>query len=372
MSASHSRIRALTLWLLLTTCALSGCNQPEVLGGTPAVDPRRSAPMAHFADLHLEPILLSSHADYDRWEEEVSARGGAQLVYVLYREAMLRQRGDQRTFVRWILSALDPELDEQYRRGLQPFVQSLMNAPELGPDARYLFGQLAWYQLRQDPLGADAPRSALQGSLVETVEQNWRQVIAEAPMWRGPKGVTAADLQTRLNALALSVSPPSNEPLSAETDSTFSAQIIRQIEAAYKDAERPPPWRDKVEESQKVLTSFYQEYEDHGPKRACQRVDQALALVQDPTAIGDAYAHCALDRKNPFSALDQVRRMVHAKRVGGLNLVLDRLAQRARHNSALSEELDRLVGQLKSAVASDPAYGDSTGLTIWLQQASSD
>ncbi len=367
-------MRCIGRWAVLMSawCTVVACNQPERVGSTPPVDPRRSYPFSEYSDLTLRPMVLISHADYDQWEKAVSARGGAQLVYTLYKEAMLRQRGDQRTFVRWILSTLNPELDEQYRRGLQPFIQSLMKSPEVSSDARYLFGQLAWYQLREDPLGADAPKSTLQPTLIDTIERNWRQLITDDPRWRGPYGLSAADLQDKLNALAYSVVPPAIKPEQSRSDSTFSAEIEDRIERAYKTAGRQPPWREKVAESEESLVDFYQAYEERGGKKACQRVDQALALVQDPTAVGDAYAHCALDRKNPFSALDQVRRMIHARQPGGLNLILERLQVIAQVNPRFAKEFDNLLEQIRSLVLSDRIYAESTGLAAWLDRGSSD
>jgi len=313
-------------------------------------------------------MIVESHADYDRWEALVKARGGAQTVYSLYRESMLRQRGDQRTFVRWIISALDPELDEQYRRSLQPYIQSLMKATDLGLDAHYLFGAIAWFQLRQDPLGANAPRTSLQRKLVRTVQTHWERVIKENPQWRGPHGITSAELQDRINALAATVAPPEEDLGMAPKQQTFGPEIASKVEAAYKAASREPPWQHKAAEAREALQGFYQEYEEHGAKRACQRVDQAMKLVQDPTAVGDAYAHCALDRRNPFSALDQVRRMVLSRRMGGLHLVLSRLSDAARSNDAFATELNELKPLIKRVCAIDPVYANTSGLSEWINR----
>ena len=148
---------------------------------------------------------------------------------------------------------------------------------------------------------------------------------------------------------------------------TFGSEIVRRIDEAYAEVGRSPPWEKKAFEAQEALQGFYQEYEEHGAKRACQRVDRAMKLVQDPTAIGDAYAHCALHRNNPFSALDQVRRMVLSRLTGGLNLVLNRLSTIAQANDALANELKELRQLVKEVHDNDPQYAKNTGLSGGLE-----
>ena len=68
LAARFSYVRLLALLISLSAGLLAACNQPERMGSQPAIDPRRSMPIARYNDLTLNPMVLVTHADYDRWE----------------------------------------------------------------------------------------------------------------------------------------------------------------------------------------------------------------------------------------------------------------------------------------------------------------
>ena len=97
-------------------------------------------------------------------------------------------------------------------------------------------------------------------------------------------------------------------------------------------------------------------------------MDAALQVAAKPTLLGDAYAHCALDRGNPGSALDQLERMVKKKVTGGFLPVIKRIEQAPQGDAATKKRLTVLKEQLTTLAKNDAEYAAHCGLTSLLEK----
>ncbi|HIA03921.1 MAG TPA: hypothetical protein EYN66_18800 [Myxococcales bacterium] len=288
---------------------------------------------------------MSTHADYDIWEDQVIDRGGATLVYNLYKEAMTHKRGTRRTFVRWMLISYRDELPKQYRESIQQFADDLQKASDrMGPDIRYLLGFMAFKQLTGSGTNPNLPIRLNNGAIVDTVITNWSALAANHPAWRGPRGVTAESVATQVAALKTSLNR-TNAP---------------KTEAVTLSAKEVEFWN--------AFEGFHREYEDLGPKKGCRKVDAALQVAAKPTLLGDAYAHCALDRGNPGSALEQLERMLKKKVSGAFLPVIKRIEQATKGDAAIKKRLTVLKEQLTLLAKNDADYATHCGLTSLLEK----
>ncbi len=353
-------MRAITL-LSLTAILATGCNQPERLGDSAPVDPRRTSPIVALNAIQLQPHTLTTHADYDRWEDAVLARSGASLPYMLYKDSLIKKRGTQRTFVRWMLISYHDELSDDFREPLRKFIEGLAGGENLSADVRYLLGFIAWKQLLGGPGSPAVPKSLRNMALVDTVTKNWQELLKKKPDWVGPRGITANDLQQRITAMEASLSPTAptvDAPVTAPD--TVGTWVLGEVARLYPDA--PVPWQDQRTKRDEAFQDFYAIYEDKGPKKGCERIDVALKALGDMTALGDAYAHCAIDRKNPAGAVAQLRRMIAARRPGGIPMVLVRLDALAKNDATLAKILTDLRVEIAAAAAKSPLWARQSGL----------
>jgi hypothetical protein len=349
---------------VLAGLVVSGCQQPDRLGGTPPLDPRRSTPQVHFEPVELDISVLRTHADYDAWEDQIIGRRSARMLYAVYRELLSRKRGDQRTFVRWMLLSYHEEIPAELRDRLRPFVDALGRNPEtMGPDVRYLMGLMAWKRLTGGAGRPDIPVDFRSAAHVDTVVTNWNRLLETHPEWTGPREINAATIRERLAALKGTVEPVARPIITESTPTGIGYQVLVAAQAARAaNSPQPADYKDFWD----AFQPFRAQYEDMGHKRACEHVDKALRVLYHPVLLGDAVAHCALDRRNPFEAIDQVARMVAVGQGGGLEAVLNRLTIVARGNEKLSVELKALVAKVRTAATSDPNWAEHTGVTRWL------
>ncbi len=342
---------------------LSACDQPPRVGDSAPIDPRRSTPQTHFEAVTLDPQVLRSHADYDAFENAIIARSGPSLAYMLYKEALVRKRGDQRTFVRWMVVAHRPELGEDYREPLQKFMAGLMQAEEMSPDIKFLVGFVTWQRLIGGPGKPDVPVHVTSPALNDTVIKVWSELALENPDWVGPHGITTEVLLRRVEALKRSAArvgiaddPPAKSP------GTLGADIDAAVLSAYTEQGRRPPWEARREKAAEAYQDLHQIYEDKGSKKGCERIAAALKQVDDPTRLGDGPAHCALDKGDAFAAIDQVKRMAAARVEGGIPSILARLDALAASNSAIEKEVAELRATLDAAAKASPRWASRSGL----------
>jgi hypothetical protein len=352
------------LSLVLAGLTVTGCQQPERLGGTPPLDPRRSTPQLHFEPVDLDISVLRTHAEYDAWEDQIIGRRSARMLYAVYRELLSRKRGDQRTFVRWMLLSYHEEIPPELRDRLRPFVDALgRNTDTMGPDVRYLMGLMAWKRLTGGAGRPDIPVDFRSAAHVDTVVTNWELLLETHPDWKGPREIDSAVIRQRLAALKGTVEPAARPTTTATAPPGIGQQVLVATQKSRAtNAPQPSDYKDFWD----AFEPFRAQYEDMGHKRACEHVDKALRVLYHPVLLGDAVAHCALDRRNPFEAIDQVGRMVAVRQGGGLEAVLNRLFNAARDNEKLGVELKTLVATVRTAAKTDPNWAEQTGLTRWL------
>ncbi len=335
--------------IAIMLATMVACQQPERLSDSSPLDPRRSTPAVNLKPLTLEPMLLKTHADYDEWEKVIIDRSGPTLAYLLYKEALTHQRGNRLTFVRWLLLSHRPELADSYREPLQAFAQSLSKAPKTDGDIKYLLGFLAWQRMGGKPAGKESiPTTLKNAALVDTVTKNWGDLVTEHPDWIGPYGLNTQTIAKRLAALKKSVAALSMPTTEVTQDKTAEPS-------------------EKQMKFMNAVDGFYRLYEDQGPKKACQRIEGAIQIDNDPTKLGDAYAHCALFRDNPHAALDQLERMLNKQITGGFPSILQKLNIAAKSDERLAGRLSTFTPKLKALLQSNPEYATRCGLTLWFQ-----
>lgn len=349
--------------LLLCTGALwLGCEQPQRLGGESALDPRRSSPAVELAPVQLNPVVLRSHADYDAWEDAVIARSGPMTVYALYKEALSRRRGDQRTFVRWVLLAHQDDFNSEFREPLYRFVDGLASGENISPDVRYLLGFLAWYQLTSAPGQPEALLGRIDPVQADLVATNWGKLVNESPKWIGPGGVVPADLVAKMKVLEKSAEAPAAfvpQPVEANT---VGGWVLGEVMNEYKGQ---APWAERYVDAQAKLSRVYEITEDKGEKKGCEQMDSALMSLNDVTRMGDAYAHCAIFRQNPYGAIEQLRRMAAQRIPGGLPAVLSRLRATAKNDARLMSAVEDLELELRQHALKAPVWAERCGLLLW-------
>jgi hypothetical protein len=325
--------------------SLLGCPQPERLADSPLADPRRATPISRFEPVPIDLQLMTSHAHYDRWEDQVIDRNGAIHAFNLYQEAMTHKRGNRLTFVRWMLLSYRSAIPRDYRDSLKPFVEGLKERSErMGPDMRYLVGFMAFKQLVDSAINPNLPTHLENGAIIDTVITNWSVLAANFPEWQGPRGVNAESVAAQVAALKASIHTPVN--------SQKKALLLTAKEREFWNA----------------FEGFHREYEDLGFKKGCRKVDAALQVAAKPTLLGDAYAHCALDRGNPGSALEQLERMLKAKVTGGFPAVMMRIEAASKGNSEVKKRLAKFKKQLLAAAKSDPVFAAHSGLSAWTKK----
>ncbi|MBT9554593.1 MAG: hypothetical protein IV100_01135 [Myxococcales bacterium] len=290
----------------------SACNQPERSSAAPPIDPRRPQLGARFEPISLDPIVLDTHADYDRWERATASRGGEQLVYTLYEQTLTHRRGTPRTFVRWVLLAYREPFPDELRQPLEQFIDALASRDDAGrdPDILYLLGYLGWLRVvggagspaspQSRVLPAGGVRDGVPSPVAEVVVKNWGALVQKAPDWVGPYGVTARDLETHLATLRGHFVP---------------------VDAAEPTSPLAPD----------DLAGFHAEFALSGPKKACERLDLTLGKLggADPTTLlqlGDAYAMCALERGNAAAAVTQLVRLLEKRVDAGYATLIRRIA----------------------------------------------
>lgn len=336
-NACAGSVRGLAAWAL--AASLLGCKQPARLGSEAPLSPRAVGTLARFEPIPLDVMPLDTHADYDAWEKLVLARGGPQLAYSMYEGALTKRRGSPRTFVRWVVLAHREALPDDFREALRSFVDALAQRAdaEKNADILYLFGYLAWVRLIGGPTNPDVPVVEGNMALVDTVETNWNKLVALDPSWVGPNGVTVAVVQRRLRALA--------------------------------PTPRPPVAVGAAPEPVASLADFHSGWATLGPKRACDQLDGALASLQtsgaaDNALLGDAYAFCAFERKNPAGALAHVTKMAVGRVDGAYDAILRRAARAAELDPALAAPLAAARQAVAAAVTADLAFATRNGLTL--------
>lgn len=347
---------------LVTVVVFWGCTQPEKLGTASPLDPRRSA-RATFQLTPLSPIILRSHADYDRWEDEVISRSGATLAYMLYKESLVRKRGTQRTFVRWMVLAYRDDLGREFRAPLHKFVEGLAaSGDDMSDDVRYLIGYIAWKKLTGGGAGPELPASLRQPALIDTVIQNWETLADRSPDYVGPRAVKASELKARVVALrssleAVGTTPPKGP---VATPSSLGGWTVAQVDAlrAQAGVKAPTDGRDKALES---LSEFQATFEDKGVKKGCEHVDAALRAHPDNLLLGDAVAQCALARDKPRRAIAQLSRMVATYTKGGIGVLMSHLA--AYDDPAVAKDLAALRLAVQTAAEADPMWAARCGIT---------
>lgn len=342
--------RARRLTVAFTSAAAfltSACNQPERSSAAPPIDPRRPQLGARFEPISLDPIVLDSHADYDRWERATASRGGEQLVYTLYEQALTHRRGSPRTFVRWVLLAYREPFPDELRQPLEQFIDALASRDDAGrdPDILYLLGYLGWLrviggagnpaspQSRALPVGG--VRDGVPSPVAEVVVKNWGALVEKSPEWVGPYGVRASDLETHLATL--------------------------RGHFAKVDAVEP-----KSPLAPDDLAGFHAEFALAGPKKACERLDLALGKLgrADPETLvqlGDAYAMCALERGNAPAAVTQLVRLLEKRVDAGYATLIRRIAV-----TTPASGLAAWTKAESEVVAADPAFAARNRLPVAL------
>jgi hypothetical protein len=347
---------------------LGGCTQPERLSDSAPMDPRRSMPQTSFEAVTMDVHSLKTHAQYDTWENAVIARSGASLAYMLYKEALVRKRGNQRTFVRWMVLSFRDELGNEFRDPLQKFLEGLLRSKDMSPDVRYLMGFVAWNRLTGGTDKAQVPVMMTNAALLDTVIKGWTELAAADPDWVGPHGITAAELMRRVRALEGSI-----EAAGADADrpmapsQTVGGQVQSAVADAYAKVGRKPAWSGAAQEADEAFEDFHRIYEDKGTKKGCERIAAALKLMNDPTRLGDGPAYCALDRGDPFGAIDQIRRMASARVTGGLGVLLSRLQEEAASTGVLATPVAELKAELTAIAKTAPRWAERSGLAALLK-----
>ena len=315
-----------------------GCDQPERLGGAAPLDPRAVATLARFEPLELDPMVLDTHADYDRWEQAVIARGGPRLAYSIYSGALTSRRGTPRTLERWVWLCYRESLPDEFREPLRPFIQALAEREDArtNPDIQFLVGAIAWDRLIGGAGRPDVPRLDNNLALIDTVKTSWGALVESRPGWRGPNGLTGAILSARLASLI----PPD------------------------RAIPQPPPQGAPPE----ALAAFHSRWADKGPKQACDPLDTVMAGLppKDPGAIasvGDAYAFCAFERKNPAAALTHLQRMAEFRVDGAYGSILARAGGLAQSDPTLAAPLEAARQAVDTAARADSAFAARNRLT---------
>lgn len=360
--------------LLLTLALVMACNQPERAADSVALDPRRSIPIVEVLPVPLDPIVLVSHEDYDRWEDEVIERSGATLAYMLYKDALVNRRGTQRTFVRWVALSYREELSEDYREPLQQFVKGFAEAEQLAPDVRYLMGFMAWKRLT-GVNGPDVATNLSRAAHVDTVITNWTKLAEEAPDWTGPRGTAVHDLTRRVAALKRSLEEqapkPESDPTPAESSpDTLGGRLATRIAGVYSGVSNRPPWSRRAATLRQTVVDLELAYEEGDRARSCAKLSEAFARVRDLPSLGVMSAHCAIDRNKPLIAIAQLRRLVALRAEWGLAAPIVRLGRLALDDPAVSVELARLVAEARVAAEADPRWGHRSGFRDWLARQS--
>lgn len=321
--------------LCFTTLCILACNQPTRLPDSPPVDPRRSEPQVTLAPIELDASLLITHDDFDKWEDQVIGRTGAWLAAMLYKMAFFRERRNPRMIARWAVLSCRDDVSQEFRFPFE-LVMNRLPSSQLGriPDIRYAIGYMAWDQLTTNQgklLGAlDNP------VLVDTVVTSWGEIPLIDPNWTGPHGVTVADLQAKLEQLQSSLENRQGSVPTLETSDVTLHEAVH---------------------------GFYRTYEDEGSDKACPAIERLVRQQVEPASLGDALAHCALDRGRPERAIEQVQRMAQARVVGGIQTVLDRLRLKAGQSARLRSKLDALLPVLQETAAAHPQWATRCGLT---------
>ena len=348
MLLRFSSVRRFTLSFTGAAVVLaSACSQPERSSAAPPVDPRRPQLGARFEPIALDPIVLDTHADYDRWERATASRGGEQLVYTLYEQALTHRRGSPRTFVRWVLLAYREPFPDELRQPLEQFIDALASRDDAGrdPDILYLLGYLGWLrvvggagspaspQSRALPVGG--VRDGVPSPVAEVVLKNWGALVALTPDWVGPYGVTTGALDTHL--------------------ATLRGHFAKVTAVAYT-APLPPD----------ELAGFHAEFALAGPKKACERLDLALGKLgrADPETLvqlGDAYAMCALERGNAPAAVTQLVRLLERRVDAGYATLIRRVASTLPKAGLVAWTNAEAV-----VVAADPAFATRNRLPVAL------
>ena len=329
-----------TLTALAMALAAASCAQPERPAGGGSVDPRQALPLASLEAQVLPTMVLETNEDFDRWEDAVLARADARMVFVLYRPVCEALRSP-RAFVRWLLFTWSADLPDEARQYVQKYSKIMEDNRADSPDVRYLVGYAAWRQLVGGRDQPQAPAGSPPPALIDTVAKAWGDIATRWPDWKGPHGMTGAELARRVRGLEASLSPRAAPPPPARIK-----------------APKPELWT--------AFEEYYRRAEDVGALKACDRVDDALAVKSDPLPLGDAYAHCALDRDNPTAALDQLEKMVAARVTGGIPAVVVRLRIAAAQDGALAARLAVFEDALRSAAIADPTYAERCGFSGWL------
>ncbi len=309
------------------------CEQGQRLPGSPPVDPRHPALVSRFEPMELAIHPLVEHADYDRWEAAVEARGGPRLVHALYQQMLTKQRGTSRTFMRWVHYAHEKGLGDEVTDQLRQLVDALAsrNDADSDPDILFILGYLGWVRLIGDAGEPPAPFVNARGAdaLVGVVRKSWEPMVKRFPEWVGPHGLTTKDV-ARWNA---SLVPAESQPPQATT------------------APEPPA----------ALGGVLHRVGEKGAKVACEGLDEIVAGLPQRTpavlaSLGDVYALCALERGNAPGALEQLGRMLEFRVAGGYGAVL------ARVGDAAPEAVRKFKEKAAAVRVADPAFARSTGL----------
>ncbi len=329
---------------LLVPTLLAACHQVDRLPPLAPFDPRRSVPEVVLGANALPQMSASTHADFDRLEQLLLPRFGPAGVFEIYGAAWSRLRGGRLGMMRWLELGIGRGVPEAERRQAEELIPALVEAKnfDADPDFAYLFGLVGWTRLVGGPEGgALQSLGSLKGSATaDLVLKHWTGFDTRFPTWTGPRGITSATVGGRARALAESIARLDARP----SESTPPA----------------PPHGDAWE----VAEELSRRYEDDPDRKApCEKLDERIASVPDPVALGEVYAHCQLDRKNPEGAVAQLRAMARRRIPGGLGSLVVRLRAAARADDALQDAVRLLESELRDVAKSDPAFAARSGLT---------
>ena len=347
---SCGRAGRTTVALLIILCV--GCPQPERLAGTPAIDPRRSAAPTELGLNPLATRVLSTHADYDAFEEAVSGTYTPSRLFQLYRNLIIRQAGlkrpgDRRLVVRWLLLALENPLRDVDMGTISSYASMLARGGTDDPDVLYLAGALGWRRLVGGLGGAEVPGPGASAAAIDAVVTPWEGLVTQHPAWVGPHGVTADLLRSRATMLrgrSAASSPAPSAPCNW---------------SAPKPA--PPVAPEEVEVLGVALAAALS-YVDQDPIKACERLLPAGSTAPFPPRLGTIWAHCLIDRNDLSAALRHLQDMVDADIPGGIGTALARLRRAAASNGGPTADIDAFAAKLATIRTRCPATAVRFGL----------
>lgn len=364
--------RALILAGLCASCA-----QPDRLADSPPVDPRTYSPVTSLEPVALHPVIIRDNAGWDAWERRVSDRRGELYAFRTLASLLGEQSGGPMALVRTVALFYRAEQVSQGRAGpvsqLSRLEEGLKkNDPELAarlaPDIRFTVGYAAWRMAQGRANEPEIPMDGGRRGMIDTITKNWGAIVRDYPDWKGPFGIDATVLAARLEALeaGLERTRPSRPPKTVRPANT-SGWVSERLDAFYASQKRPPAREGRLPAFYRHLVGFMDTYEAEGHKKACPMIDAALSELNDPVRLGGAYAHCALDRDNPYAAIDHLRRLTSVHQPAGIPAILVRLRVKAAGDAALGAAIDALETELRAAAAADVGWGERTGLASWFR-----